>query len=640
MANNKVKNKAASAIDGSNAGGKACKKAPNDVVLNILKDVDADYFVVSSGDEFANEYVNMENSHLRALTGFDGSNGVAIIGAAKQYFLTDGRYTLQAASQLGDGFEILNMKDISLTALIQSLAVVGSGSDSSGYSNSSSGVVGAPSVAFFSELISAKFAQSFVSLSEVSVKFATCDVLNKHLKTVRNKGDLSKSVKLSDAFCGCSVEEKMQILQNVMQKNALDAVLVSDCSSVSWINNIRGRDVAFSGICNAYCLVFKGKSAPILINDIYSIDKELKMLNGLKVGVDFDTIAYSVLLKINASNVGVINLGNPLLEPKSIKNNAEIEGFKKSHLQDGVALCKLLHWIDKNIKNKFINEELTEISVSDKLEEFRHLDENYIQQSFESISSFDANSAVIHYKPSNKTNATLKLAANDCYGVFLLDAGVHSKHGGTTDMTRTIAIGNVCDDVKKDFTAVLKGFIALHCAVFPVGTVGSALDPIARHNVWKRGLDYQHGTGHGVGFGLSVHEGACGISPRNNAPIKAGMVISNEPGLYRDGKYGIRIENLVYTELCQNLTNNHHDANLDGDLNYNSIKAENKTETEMLRFKLLTCVPIDLNMVHYDSLTNHEKIWLNNYHKYVFNCVSSFLNKEELQWLKIATAEI
>ena len=300
---------------------------------------------------------------------------------------------------------------------------------------------------------------------------------------------------------------------------------------------------------------------------------------------------------------------DPVVLPKSLKNQAEKDGARQSHIMDGVALAKFLAWFDRNSESG----KLTEICVAKKLEEFRKAQKLFKDISFDTISGYGSNGAIIHYRVNEDTNKNIVPGS-----VYLLDSGGQYENG-TTDLTRTIAVGLVSDEVKERFTLVLKGHIAISSAVFPVGTTGIDLDPLARIALWRYGLDYDHGTGHGVGSYLSVHEGPQGISKRSNVALEPGMIVSNEPGFYKVNEYGIRIENLELVSDAKKIAGG---------------------ENAMLSFETLTLVPIDKRLVLPQLLVQNEIQWLDSYHALVYKTIGPKVDIKTRGWLKTACAQL
>ena len=401
----------------------------------------------------------------------------------------------------------------------------------------------------------------------------------------------------------------MKRLKTILNKNRINYLYISASENVCWLLNIRGADLPNSPLANCK-LIFSNKGKMyLLVNKlkIYNLKKNFKnikfygetdlllVVNKLKIGnICIDKNSCSVFdQNIITSKLKIISNVDPIYDLKSIKNDIEIKNTLKAHILDGVALTKFLYWF------KFRKNKITEKKVEQKLEMFRKKSKNYLYPSFDTIAGSGPNGSIIHYKSTNKTNR--KINKND---ILLVDSGGQYKWG-TTDVTRTTCSGKITNKIKNNFTRVLKGHIAVVTCNLKKNYNGNLIDNLARNPLKKMGLDYSHGTGHGVGFFLNVHEGPISISKFNNIRLKKGMILSNEPGYYLKNKYGIRIENLIYIESFKN----------------------------KLIFKNLTFAPIDLDMVNFKMLTDKEKKYLFYYHLDVYSKISNYLNKNEKKWL-------
>lgn len=527
---------------------------------------DIDCYLVPSNDEFQSEYVPDHLNRLKFITGFTGSNGLAIITQTSALFFTDGRYLLQAAQELSDDFEVHNITD-----LFKYIPKGNIGYDPRLYS-----------------------VNAIVGYKDYDL--VPCDNL---VDLIWDDKPIQKSSEVFDyplEYTGQSSSNKRKAIQNHLIEKQIDAVIITDSSSICWLLNIRAHDVECNPILFSFLIFHQDGSIELFSNakDSYSLEEfpeRLKLLKNKQIQIDPNSA--SIWLKNQLDNP--IFAEDPCLLSKACKNDIEIEKAKEIHVIDGVAVTKLLYWLDTS------EEEKDELSISFKLLELRQKNGLFIYPSFTSISAFSEHGAIIHYAPNEKTNKAL--SGN---GLFLLDSG-GQYYGGTTDITRVIPIGEATRQQKIDFTLVLKGHIALASAVFLEGTSGSELDVLARQFLWKAGKNYAHGTGHGVGNALGVHEGPQGISKHNKVPLKPGMILSNEPGYYKDGEYGIRIENLM---VVKNLNNGY------------------------LAFETLTLAPIDTRLILTDMLTIEEKQWLNDYHQKVYQKLSPLLSKQEAIWLQ------
>ncbi len=547
------------------------------LLIGKLQEHHLDGFLVPSNDEFQSEYVPEHLNRLKFITGFSGSNGLALITSTQNLFFTDGRYLLQAEQELGDFFEIHNLTD-----LFDKLPKCKIGYD--------------PKLHTASNI--ERYKNFSLSPSPNLVDLIWHD---------KNEQALSQIFAYPLKYAGETSFNKIEKIKTYLQKDNIDALIITDPSSICWLLNIRAHDIAYNPILLSYLIFHQdGKlelfsNAPEVVNaNCYSLDKfaeRLKLLKDKKVQLDPDSASIFISNHFNKP----ILKQDPCLLAKACKNNLEVSQAKRIHVIDGVAVSKLLYWLDKNHANQ------SEISVADKLLEFRSLHPDFIYPSFPTIAGFAANGAIIHYNPTAESNKALT-----DNGLFLLDSG-GQYFGGTTDITRVIPIGKATYLQKFDFTLVLKGHIALANCSFLNGTSGADLDILARYFLWQHGKNYAHGTGHGVGNCLNVHEGPQRISKFGLCPLKPGMIISNEPGYYKNGEYGIRIENLL---LVKNLTNGY------------------------LGMETLTLAPIDKRLILSGLLSVDEKKWLNQYHKKVYNKLSPHLNAQEKSWLKSKTVAL
>ncbi len=560
-----------------------------------------DAYLVPLRDEWGCEYVPEYNNRLKRITGFTGSNGFAIIAKEKAAFFTDGRYTLQAKIEVSeDEFELHDMSDKGeiewLTENLKTKSKVGY------------------DPALFTISAIRKFEEK---LAEKNIKLVELDKnLVDEIWTKRPQPTETKAFALDRKFCGVSTKDK---IKEIVKKIKGDALLIFSSESVCWLMNLRANDLLNTPVLFSYAILNKKGEVYLYSNlkalqkiedkiegDVYlretkEIFADLKMYSGKKVDVDANITPVkfkNILLKNKAE---IIEIADPCLEGRSIKNETEIENWRKAHIRDGAALTKFLYWIN-NYK-----EELNEVTVAEKLEGFRKFGENFFGLSFDSIVGWKGNGAIVHYRATEETAATIK---GD--GILLLDSGAQY-FDGTTDVTRTFVLGKATAEQRKNFTLVLKGHIAVAKQKFVKGTSGANLDVLARQFLWNEGLDYKHGTGHGVGYFLNVHEGPHGISKINTTPLKPGMVVSNEPGYYKEGEYGIRIESLVLVK---------------------------EAEAGYYEFETLTKAPIDKKLIDKQLLTKDEIDWLDNYHDDVYKKLSPSLTSEEKEWLKEVTQKL
>ena len=512
------------------------------MILNfeeILRENNADCVLINTFDEFLSEYTAKKDNLLFQIVGFSGSNGLAFIGKKQKVFFTDGRYLLQAKSEISDEFEINHIKDFDEIFAKYNIGTV----------------------LIDKSRFSAQFCVTMQAKHNVNFTHWKQDIA----KLFENNG---KFYILPESLTGESSHSKIEkIRKHLISKNA-DCYYVTDCQNICWLLNIRGQDEDFTPVFKTHLLITK--------NDVF-LGKNFDINSFSKVLVDLQ-INFENYQKINCQKV----FDDFITNLKAIKNDVEIEGIVNVHKIDGEILTNFLHNLENNYKG------LSEFEVGENLLNARKQSEFFKFPSFASICGYNQNGAIIHYN-ATKNNAKV---LDD--GIFLLDSGGQycdllgkQKILGTTDVTRTICLGSdVDEEYKKVFTLVLKGHIAVAKAEFPQGTTGKEIDILARKPLIEVGLNYDHGTGHGVGAFLSVHEGGVGISPRNTTILKEGMLISNEPGCYLEGKFGVRIENLVLVVKKQN---------------------------NLLGFKTLTLVPIQERSINFTMLASDEKIWVEEY---------------------------
>lgn len=561
-------------------------------------------YIIPSSDEFMNEYVPPYARRLEWLTGFSGSAGAAIVLENKAAFFTDGRYTLQAVSELPKGeYEILNTADVKPTQWLKDN-------------------LGAGKTLGFNPML---FSNSAVSRYHNIVKVRPCADLVDGIWSDKPEKPASQVYAHKIEYTGKSHKAKIKdIAAHIKNQNA-DMLLVSAPDSVCWLLNIRGRDVPNTPLVLARLLLgvdgagvlfvdveaklngvkelSRHLGEKISIQPLVELETYLKRIADKKILLDKSSAPYLFYDELAKKNT-IIDYADPCTLPKACKNEVEVQGAVDAHVRDGAAVASFLLWLQKNYKKH----KVTEISLAEKLLEFRQKDKIFIEPSFDTIAGFASNGAIVHYRASEKTSKAI--GGNN---LLLLDSGGQYL-SGTTDITRTIAIGKPTAEQKRNFTLVLKGHIALALAMFPEGTSGHQIDSLARQYLWQHGLDYDHGTGHGVGSFLGVHEGPQRISKApNEVALQPGMIISNEPGYYKNGAYGIRIENLVVVE---------------------AVPAAQNKGRKFLKFNTLTLVPIDHILVDFKILNAEEKKWLSDYHSNVSKKISKFVTKEVALWLR------
>ncbi|GCD08862.1 aminopeptidase P family protein [Clostridium tagluense] len=569
-------------------------------------------YIVPSSDPHQSEYVAEHYTARTFITGFTGSAGTAIITLTDAGLWTDGRYFIQAESQLKDtGVTLFRMGETGVPTVEGFLK-----------QNLNKGA----KIAFDGKVISVEYFRGLkksLESNEFSYEVSE-DLIDKIWKN-RPQRPCSKVVLHDVAYAGESRESKLAKVVLEMKTMGAEYYVISGLDDIAWLLNIRARDVKCNPLTIAYAVLSEEKYY-LFIDDrkidsvvraelekanveIMPYDSIGEFLEKIKVGTILLDAARTSTWIYSAIKVKVIEAMDITTKFKAIKNDIQIENTRNAMVRDGVAMVKFISWLKKTIKTRNI----TEIEASDKIEAIRSLGENYYDLSFASISAYRANASMPHYSATQKDQATIVQES-----FYLLDSGAQYLDG-TTDITRTLAVGPLTIEEKTDFTLVLRGMINLTMQRFLYGTTGSNLDIIARIPLWNAGMDYKHGTGHGVGFFLNVHEGPHRISVApNTVKLEKGMIVSNEPGVYKAGKHGIRIENLVVVEEIENTL-------------YGG---------QFMKFETLTLCPIDLEAIDVSLLTVEEKTWLNNYHKTVFEKLSTYLKGEELEYLKQATVAI
>ena len=549
----------------------------------FLKIYKLDGYLVPKNDEYFNEYVSQSSDRLKFISNFSGSAGFAIILKNKNYLFVDGRYTIQARIQSGKNFTIITIPQKFPKDVLKTKKKL--------------------KIGFDPKLHSEKQLNFLFNIKNIIIKPINGNLID--IVWSKKPKDLVKPFfSLSKKDAGQGSQEKIVKVKNFLLKNKADYLLVTAPENVAWILNIRGYDSAFSPIPNARLLInSKGDidlfsqlkkvtkikkifSKKIEFHDEDKIEKKLRNL--WKNNIWLDSLSCSIHYKnLLRKRNRIIEKIDPIYFFKSIKNSTEIKNMKKSHMVDGVALTKFLFWLKKNFRKK----KITEISAQKKLEGFRKMNKTYKFPSFSTISGTGPNSAIIHYKASVKSNRTLKRG-----DLYLVDSGGQYSFG-TTDVTRTISLDNNSNFIREVYTRVLKGHIAVSDYKIRKNSKGSDIDRNARKPLKKVRLDYPHGTGHGVGYFLNVHEGPQSFSKNNKVNLKPGMIISNEPGYYKEGHFGIRIENLIYIK-------------------------KNK-------FEELTMAPIEKNLIKKKMLNKKEIGWLNKYHAKVKKNLFRFMKLEE-----------
>ena len=558
-------------------------------------------YLITDNDYHGSEYLSDYFKGREYITGFTGSAGNAVILTDKAGLWTDGRYFIQAEEQLeNSGISLYKMGEEGVPTIWEFIE---------------KNIKPEQIMAFDGKTVSAS---DGIALAEKGIKISYEEDLLEKIWYDRPGLPKRPAFELGPRYAGQSRENKIERVRAVMKQKDVKYHILTTLDDIAWLLNIRGDDVECTPVMLAYLIISAEevilfadeKSVGHLFIDGITIKpygdfyEYIKTIKG-KTLLDSDKINYKLIQNI-ASN-DIVDDVNPTTLMKAVKNNIEIENIRKAHIKDGIAVTKFVFWLKENVGKQYIDE----IGAANKLEEFRKQQKNYIEPSFSPIVGYGANGAVIHYSATEKSNIELKPQ-----GLVLIDTGGQYIEG-TTDITRTVALGKLSEEEKRNYTIVLKGNLHLANAIFEKGTAGSELDKIARKPLNDLGLDYNHGTGHGVGYLLSVHEGPQTISRRETASqgFLPGMITSNEPGVYIEGKYGIRLENLM---LCKRREGR---------------ETEHMDNKEMLEFETLTMVPWDKDAIVPEMLSEEERTWLNAYHRKVEETLRPYLTEKEIKEL-------
>lgn len=595
----------------------------------LMKERNLAAYIIPTEDFHGSEYVGEYFKTREYMSGFTGSAGTLIVLSKEAALWTDGRYFIQAAAQLA-GSPITLMK---------------------------SGQPGVPTIAeylcdklearsvigFDGRTVTSLFVNKIAQKTDAKqITFAGGEDLVDRVWTDRPDISTEPVWELDVAYAGISREEKLRDVREKMREEQTDALLITALDEIAWLLNLRGNDIRYTPVFLAYMLVTLDKAVLCVHEQIFSeeirdklekagisiesydaIERVLHEIPiGSKVWTDSAAVSYSLLNSLPEGTERLDKPG-PIVLMKAVKTPQEMEHIRAAHIKDGVAVTRFIRWLKMNVQEQGgemtcdeLAEKITEMSAARKLESFRAQMEGYLGASFAPIIAYGAHGAIVHYEPTEQTDAVL------AGGSFCLaDTGGHYREG-TTDVTRTIAIGTVSEDEKKYYTIALRGHLALGAAKFMHGVCGQNLDVLAREPLWEAGLDYNHGTGHGVGFILGVHEGPQRFQWRitedtQSIPLEEGMVISNEPGIYLEGRFGIRHENLV---MCR--------------------KGEQNGYGQFMYLEPLTMVPFDREAILPEIMTERELQWLNDYHRRVYEALSPYFTGEEAEWLREATASI
>lgn len=565
-------------------------------LIQTMKQNKIDGYLLPRNNMFISEDIHPAENKIMKLCGFSGSAGTLLImKEGKSYLFVDGRYELQAPSETNqEEVEVICTTKISMYDWLQNHL-------SKGFR-----------LGLNPQTISiAEYSKLQHKLPQIKI-FATEEIIDKDHPLIKGR-----VFEHNIEYAGVSREEKIGNIMSFLSKHNKDGWLFCAADSVSWLLNLRSKCLPDTPIVRAYAWVGENGEVAIFggnldfdkltpnfsVYDITELDSFLKKHKKTNVYIDEKYTPLYIAKLAKKHKISLYQHTDICELQKAIKNPIELQGIRKAHIRDAKAVINFLYWLENNFEGQ------TELEIVDKLHEFRAKEKNYFSESFETIAAFGTNAAIVHYHPTTKTNKELKSGS-----LLLLDSGAQY-YDGTTDITRTIAIGKPSQEMINNFTLVLKGHIRLSQAIFPIGTSGQNIDALARLDLWKEGKDYHHGTGHGVGCFLNVHEGPHRISTSGSQQaLQEGMITSIEPGYYKENAYGIRIENLV--EVISN------------------------AQSSTLSFVPLTLVPIDKHLINEKLLTKEEKDWLNHYHERIEQTISKNLSTEVREWLKQACAKI
>jgi Xaa-Pro aminopeptidase len=571
-----------------------------------------DGFVVPLTDEHMSEYVGSYAQRLAWLTGFEGSAGSAAVLRQEAAIFTDGRYTLQVRDQVdGRHWSYQSVPETSIPSWLKEHAPEG-------------GRIGYDPWLHTNDWVGkARDALAGRGAELVAVRRNPIDAV----WVDKPEPSKAKLIVHPDKYAGKSSAAKRQEMADWLKEQKADAAVLSALDSIAWTFNVRGQDVEHTPVALSFGIINEDGTAELFI-DSEKLGDEVRQhlgngvrvhersefegflgsLSGRTVIADPERAVAAIFEALENAGAKVVQKRDPSILPRATKNEAEIAGHKAAQERDGAALTRFLHWLSVEAPKGGLDE----LGAAAKLQQFRQECGDLRDTSFDTISGAGPNGAIVHYRVTEETNRPIEMNS-----IYLVDSGGQYPDG-TTDVTRTVAIGDPTPEMRDRFTRVLKGHMAIDRATFPSGTRGSQLDTLARQYLWQAGLDYAHGTGHGVGSYLSVHEGPQRISPVGSSqsggdePLRAGMFLSNEPGYYKTGEYGIRVENLILVVPVE----------IEG------------AEKEMLGFETLTFAPIDRSLIEVALLSDEERRWVDNYHSKVLEVVGPQLDGEVLDWLR------
>ena len=572
-------------------------------------------FIFPSSDPHNSEYVAEHWKTREWISGFSGSAGTAVVTLQHAALWTDSRYFIAAAKELaGSEYQLMKERMAGTPSISEWLA-----SELAEYEKPIVGVDG--SVNTYADVADLK--QSLATKGNMLVRCTDdpMDVLWHDRPVIPNNKVCLHPLK----YAGETTESKLSRIRESLVKQGADGLLVTALDEIAWVLNLRGSDVHCNPVFVSYLLI-SSNNATLYINreklsedvsgylstenidveEYESVENGLKNYTGKSLLIDVHSTNYTLSTAVDSDKIHVGTSPIPMM--KAIKNKVEQDGFRAAMLRDGVAMVKFLAWMKGAVEAGG----QTEITLADRLEALRAEQQHFKGISFDTIVGYEAHGAIVHYEATPETDISI-----EPHGFVLIDSGAQYEDG-TTDITRTIALGELTDEQRRVYTLVLKGHIQLDLCRFPSSACGSQIDAIAREPMWREGYNYLHGTGHGVGSYLNVHEGPHQIRMEwRPAPLQAGMTVTNEPGLYLEGKFGVRIENTLLI-----------------------VPAETTDFGDFLKFETLTLAPIDTTPIVLDLLTEEERLWINNYHRRVFESLSPYLAGHERKWLEEATRSI
>ncbi|WP_176893256.1 aminopeptidase P family protein [Fusobacterium varium] len=580
----------------------------------LMKKRGIDIYVVPSSDYHQSEYVGEYFKSREFISGFTGSAGTVVVTENEAGLWTDGRYFIQAEKQLKEStITLFKMGEENVPTYIEYIG-----------KNLKNGQC----LGFDGKVLSGKNVFDIkTGFGKKEIKIEDRYDLIGEMWSDRPALPKSDVFILDEKYCGESFESKIERVRKKMSNLNTNKHILTSLDDIAWLFNMRGRDVKNNPVSLSYAVI-SIEEAILYIDknkiteevEKYFIDKNIQLKDYFSIYEDVKTIAKNDVVLLDTAKVNyliynsipaeteILDKPNPSTLMKACKNDIELENLKNAHIKDGVAVTKFMYWLKKNIGGQ----EITEMSAAEKLESFRKEWADYMEPSFNTISAYEANAAMMHYSANKDSNS--QLAPRN---LLLVDSG-GQYIDGTTDITRTFVLGECSGEVKEHFTLVLKGMLSLSMIKFMYGITGTNLDILARRPVWSRGIDYKCGTGHGVGFLLNVHEGPHSIRWQYNPQVlEAGMTVTNEPGVYIQGSHGIRLENELIVR-----------------------NAEKTDFGQFMTFETMTYAPLDLDGVVTELLNEEEKEFLNNYHQIVFEKISPFLSEEEKKWLKEYTRKI